>query len=89
MSNENAWMPIDTAPKDGETRPARKIIIGNQYWTRTVFFIPAGTISEPEEGDLWSDIEMDWVCPVDKCTATHWRPNDVPSVPMKGSHHAS
>jgi len=78
LSEAPVWQPIETAPKVEKRGPEGMIIIGNQYWTKTVFFQRAGVISEPEEGDLWCSADVDWTCPVNDCTATHWRPNDVP-----------
>ena len=41
------WNPIETAPKD------RNIVIGNAFSCEAVSFVAAGTIAEPEFGDLW------------------------------------
>ncbi len=76
--SQAGWRPIDTAPK---IKKGPKIIIGNEFWTKTVFFEKAGVISEPEEGDLWVSVDAMWTVPVDDCTATHWRPNDIPETP--------
>jgi len=72
------WQPIETAPRVQRNGPDGLIIIGNQHWTKTVFFEKAGVISEPEYGDLWVTPDVEWTCPVDDCTATHWRYNDLP-----------
>lgn len=83
------WQPIATAPKTEKPGPEGLIIIGNQAWTQTVFWQKAGVISEPEEGDLWVSVDAMWSCPINDCTATHWRPNDVPQIQAHGCWQSS
>ena len=73
------WQDIETAPKTEKKGPEGLFIIGNKYWTKTVFYQKAGVISEPECGDLWCTPDLEWTCSIDDCTATHWRVNDVPT----------